>query len=445
MNRCRPRMRMLTVLALVGSLLSLLMAFGTVESARSRIGEAPRSDLLASRAMSAGTSPGPALFPGTAQDTVVPANPALLTKKLTTSELKKFQPNEIGWIPVLEYHVITTDPARESDQFVRTAEHMRQDLQFLYDHDFHVIPMRELVRNQITAPPGKHPVVLTFDDASASQFRWSKAANGAITIDPTTAIGVLESFFVAHPDFGRGGFFAVLPFNCFADGSPFSTLDDCTDKLTWMANNGYEIGLHTIGHQDLRNVSDDEFQRQIGENVLWLDERVHGSGNMSRVIAMPFGDYPDGVTHQAQRQMMRDGFTYKGVHINLEGALLVGANPTESPSSATFDPIFIARIQAFKASLDQWFPAFANGTTSLYTSDGNPGTVTVPAAIPADLAMQFNASVIIQSGKALIRYDSASGQTGTLPFNGGSLAIGIDHSAVRERSGDLLASCRTWT
>ncbi|MGI8482939.1 MAG: polysaccharide deacetylase family protein, partial [Thermomicrobiales bacterium] len=307
---------------------------------------------------------------------------AIPAGKLTPNDLKTLQPNEIGWIPVMEYHAFTTDPAKESDQFVRTAAHLREDLQFLYEHDFYVIPMRELVRNEITAPAGKHPVVLSFDDGISSQFRWKSDAAGKRGIDPDSAMGVLEDFFAKHPDFGRGGFFAVLPFNCFADGTTDNTADDCTGKLTWMAANGYEIGLHTIDHQDLHDVSDDEFRRQIGENVIWVDERVQGAGNMSRVLVMPFGDYPNRDRHQTQRRMMREGFTYKGVNIKLEGALLVGANPTESPSSATFDPIFIARIQAFKESLDQWFPEFERGAISLYTSDGNPDVVTLPTTIP---------------------------------------------------------------
>lgn len=354
----------------------------------------------------------PAPAPTTTNATAAAPSAVANASKLTPEELKTYQPNEIGWIPVMEYHVITTDPAGEADQFVRTADHMREDLQFLYDHDFYVIPMRELVRNEITAPPGKHPVVLTFDDATASQFRWDDV-NGKRVVDPDTAIGVLESFFAEHPDFGKGGFFAVLPNNCFADGTKYNTMDDCTDKLVWMAENGYEIGLHTLVHQDMLDVSDEEFKEQIGGDALWVDERVQGPGNMSRVLALPFGNYPDREKHPEQRRMMREGFTYNGVEIKLEGALMVGANPTESPSSATYDPVFIARIQAFKDSLDLWFPQFASGAVSLYTSDGNPDVISVPSEIPGDLDGQFDADLILASGKELVHYDVETGTVAT--------------------------------
>jgi len=445
----RGPLRKIALLALLGCMLPLVAACGSAESESFVSWEPADIDRpLGTPAIDQMNTPEPAVvLQVTPQVTDVGADvdvgaivPSISTPKasvatpasaLSTDELKSFHPNEIGVIPVMEYHVITTDPQKESDQFVRTADHLREDLQFLYDHNFYVIPMRALVRSEITAPAGKHPVVLTFDDATASQFRWSKDANGTIALDPNTAIGILEEFFAGHPDFGRGGFFAVLPSNCFTDDTPHNTMNNCTDKLTWMAKHGYEIGLHTLQHEDLLDVTDDEFQRQIGENVIWVDERVSGPGNMSRVLAMPFGNYPDRDKHQAQRQMMRAGFTYKGVHIKLEGALLVGANPTESPSSEAFDPIFIARIQAFKESLDLWFPQFEQGTVSLYTSDGDPDTVWVPNVIPDDLAGQFSADRIVQSGKKLIRYDDEkSGEVARFSqYSGKFCEIGNDRTA----------------
>ena len=92
---------------------------------------------------------------------------------------------------------------------------------------------------------------------------------------------------------------------------------------------------------------------------------------------------------------------------------MVGANPTESPSSATYDPVFIARIQAFKDSLDLWFPQFASGAVSLYTSDGNPDVISVPSEIPGDLDGQFDADLILASGKELVHYDVETGTVAT--------------------------------
>jgi hypothetical protein len=254
-------------------------------------------------------------------------------------------------------------------------------------------------------------VILTFDDASSSQFRWDEQSAGIRAIDPNTAMGVLEGFFQAHPDFGRGGQFAVLPFNCFADGTPLNTIEDCPDKLRWMAANGYEIVNHTAGHQDMLDITDEEFKFQIGDPIIWLNGIIQGDANMMDVVVMPFGNYPSKDLHPEQREMMRNGFTYEGHEIQVKAAFMVGANPTESPSSTAYDPIFIARIQAFEASLDQWFGWLEDGNTIPYVSDGDPLTVTIPDPVPDSLAGQFDPDFIVADGHTLVQYDPETGES----------------------------------
>lgn len=333
----------------------------------------------------------------------VTPSPAASLSALATQQLERLQPNELGAIPVLQYHVITTDESDESDPFVRTADHFREDLQWLYDHGFYVISTRSFVENRIAAPVGKRPVLLTFDDTTASQFRWVDDGAGR-TIDADSAVGVLEAFFADHPDFGRGGQFAVLPHNCFADDTPLNTLDDCPEKLRWLAANGYEIVNHTAGHQDLLDVPDDVFVRELGEPIAWLDAIVEGEANFMEAVVMPYGNYPSRDLHPEQREMMRNGFDYEGRAISIRAAFMVGANPTESPSSAEYDPLFIARIQANAESLDQWFGMIEDGEILIYVSDGNPDGITIPDPVPASLEDQFDPELIEAAGHELIRY-----------------------------------------
>ncbi|MGN6030135.1 MAG: polysaccharide deacetylase family protein [Thermomicrobiales bacterium] len=339
----------------------------------------------------------------------VPATPPA-SASLTAAQRRAMLPNELGFVPVMQYHVITTDPALEADPFIRTAENMRRDLRFLHEQGFFVISMRDFLANEIAAPAGKKPVLLTFDDATASQFRWIEDANGGRIIDPDTALGVLEAFFAEHPDFGKGGMFAILPYNCFADGTPGNTLADCDAKLDWLATNGYEVANHTMTHANLHDVSDETFMDEVGGMERWLQEHASGPGVLSGVLVMPFGMYPDRDLHPWQRVMMRDGFDYEGERIVIAGAFLVGANPTESPSSADYDHIFIARIQANAESLDLWFPMFARGEVSLYVSDGDPSTMTVPNPLPADLEGQLDPAAIAAQGHTLLRYDVTTGE-----------------------------------
>lgn len=353
-----------------------------------------------------------ATTPVTPTSTPAPATPARETQgaALTPEERLLHQPNELAAIPVLEYHVITTDESKEADPFTRTADHMREDLQWLYDHDFYVITTREFIENRISAPAGKRPVLLSFDDGHASQFRWTDTGDNVRLIDPDTAMGVLEAFFREHPDFGRGGQFAVLSFNCFADGTTLNTIEDCPDKLRWMAANGYELVNHTAGHQDLLDVTDEEFAFQVGDPILWLNDIVQGDANLMDVIVMPYGNYPSRDLHPEQREMMRNGFTYEGHEIQLRGAFMVGANPTESPSSSEYDPLFIARIQAYQESLDHWFGTIDDGDILIHVSDGNPETITIPDPVPNSLVDQFDPDTVVSEGHQLIRYAPDTGQ-----------------------------------
>lgn len=329
--------------------------------------------------------------------------PAAPVQRLTTDQLLTYQPNELGVIPVLQYHVFVTDPT-VIDDYTVTIETFNAHLTWLYDHDFYVIPMADFIQNTIAAPPGKHPVVLTFDDASAGQFRFIKGRDGTLVPDPDSAVGAMEAFFIKHPDFGRGGFFAVLPFNCFAEPNEPDQMPYCERKLTWLSEHGYEVGNHTAGHQDLLDVSDERFMSEVGDAVIWLDERVPEPGNLSQVVVMPYGNYPDADMHQEQRRMMREGFAYKGRDIRIEAAFMVGANPAQSPSSTLWDPIWIPRIQTFDEVTEYWFTAFEDGSVILYASDGSPDTVTVPDPLPPLLEGELDPNLISESEKELIQY-----------------------------------------
>ncbi|MBA2288991.1 MAG: polysaccharide deacetylase family protein [Chloroflexia bacterium] len=339
----------------------------------------------------------------------VPAATPDANQVTTADQRRHAQPNELGVIPILQYHLFTTDPSAE-DYLTRPIDDFRADLQWLYDHDFHVISMSDRVRDEISAPAGKHPVVLSFDDSGASQFRMIEQPDGSLVIDPNSAVGAMELFFSTHPDFGRGAFFAILNFNCFANPTEPDQWQYCDRKVQWLADNGYEIGNHTIDHQDLLDISDEEFQRQLGEAWAWIEQNVPEAGQLPSVIAMPYGNYPDGDLHQAQRDMLRDGFMHQGEWRVMEGSLMVGSEPAPSPSSATWDKVWIPRIQAFDDELARWLPMFENGGVILYTSDGNPDTVMIPDPLPTWLDGTLDPDLIAASGKTLVQYDPGTGE-----------------------------------
>jgi peptidoglycan/xylan/chitin deacetylase (PgdA/CDA1 family) len=299
------------------------------------------------------------------------------------------QPNELGQVLILEYHVFTTDPAQEG-QWVRTISDFRADLEWLYEHDFAIVPLRDVYLNQIAAPRGKHPVVLTFDDGTAGQFRFLPQPDGTLRVDPNSAVGVMEAMFAAHPDFGRGGHFAVLPFNCFhvpdePDQTPY-----CQAKLRWLDAHGYGVGNHTTGHTDLRDVDDATFKSTIADAITWADAAApHASAD---ILTMPFGNYPDAEKHPEQVRWLHDGFTYEGKPVHLLGTLMVGGGLAPSPVSVVWNPYKVPRIQASDDVLAYWRHYCEENEDLLYTSDGDPTTITVPRHPPPQLQGAFDAS-----------------------------------------------------
>jgi hypothetical protein len=327
------------------------------------------------------------------------------TNPLTAEQLAQFKPNELGAIPVFEYHEITSDEAK-ADQFNRPVSKFKEDLQWLYDHNFFIIPMRDLITNSINAPAGKHPAVLSFDDSTVGQFRYEISDDGTTrTLDPDSAVAIMEEFFAAHPDFGRGGFFSVLPNNCF-DWQEDRIFDEqtplCQDKLKWLLDHDYEIGNHTYEHQSLLDVDNDVFKHQIGEAIVAL--QAMAPEIQADILNMPFGEYPDSAKHPQQWQWLREGFDYNEKQIKIIGAVTTGNQPSYAPVSTNWDPMFVYRIATCDCpgGISTWFPQFEAQPELLYTSDGNPSFVTVPKQLPANLAGTFDPNKA--EGKQIVQY-----------------------------------------
>jgi peptidoglycan/xylan/chitin deacetylase (PgdA/CDA1 family) len=332
------------------------------------------------------------------------------TTMLTAAQRRALAPNELGVVPVLMYHDIIDVPVTDV-AYTRTLDDFRAELQRLYDANYHVVPLEDFIRNQMDVPAGKHPVVLTFDDGIANQFRFLIADDGTTEVDPTSAVGVLEAFFAEHPDFGRGGFFAVPPSTCFdwtAAGAEPEQTPYCAEKLAWLLENGYEVGNHTYDHADLLDLDDATFQEKVGAGTTLLQAEARGV--RADILAMPFGNYPDTEEHPQQREWLRNGFEYDGTTVTFIGALMVGANPAVSPVSTEWDPFFIARIQAYDGEFGstEWLDLLAADPGQLYTSDGNPGTITIPTDLPPALAGTFDEEKA--GDTVVIRYDPATGE-----------------------------------
>ncbi len=345
----------------------------------------------------------------------VPTKPVVTGEVLTPEQLQDYQPNELGYVPVLMYHNVVQEYTDEErgDVLFRTEDELRGDLQWLYDHDFYAITLREYIENRITAPAGKHPVVLTFDDSRPNQFYYDVADDGTPTLDPHSVVAILEDFFATHPDFGHAALFAILPIHCFDYEEPSQT-PFCQQKLQWLVDNGYEVANHTWDHQDLTDVSTDVFLQKVGDTIEFVQQNT-GQLDASEALILPYGNFPDtDVNPDALQEWkwIRNGFDYNGQQYQLWTVVAAGAEPAPSPNSTTFDEMSIARIGGKNEPgpgegnlfLDFWFGQFESRPDLLYTSDGNPDTITVPEDLPPEQQGTLDVEKIESSGKQLIQY-----------------------------------------
>ncbi|MEZ4507372.1 MAG: polysaccharide deacetylase family protein, partial [Thermomicrobiales bacterium] len=299
-----------------------------------------------------------------------PTQPIVTGQILSPDQLAEFQPNELGSVPVFMYHNIIQEYSSdepEGDVLYRTEEELRADLQWLYDHNFYIIPYREFVENRISAPAGKHPAVLVFDDSRPNQFYYDIAADGSVTIDPHSAIGILEDFFSTHPNFGHTAMFAIIEIWCFDYEAPEQT-PYCQQKLQWLVDNGYEVANHTKDHQDLSDVTTDIFMEKVGGTTLWLQQQT-GQESATGAVVLPYGLFPDtDINPEAldQWKMARHGFEYNGQQVQLISLLAAGAEPAPSPNSINFPtPI---RSPASEPKMSHWK---AKGISSSTTGSVN--------------------------------------------------------------------------
>jgi hypothetical protein len=305
--------------------------------------------------------------------------------------------NELGSVPVMMYHVVKPDAKGEYDQ---TGEEFKGELERMHKAGFVPITTRQLVEGDIDIPAGKHPVVMTFDDSSPGQIQIG--ADGKPTAD--SAIGILEAFSAANPDFPATASFYV---NSDAFNDP--------KAVPWLVENGYEVGLHTMTHINLKQSSETTIQKELAGNAAEI-KAAAPDADTDWTLALPLGIGP------ANKSLIHSG-EYEGKTYKIIGALLVGANPAKSPFNGDFDPYAIARIRSgpkgakgvdFDSSY--WLDQLDEGKWTAYTSDGDPSKISYPSTSKTTLGSEF-------SGKAN-KYDpdggTSSGSTSSPKPSSGS-------------------------
>jgi peptidoglycan/xylan/chitin deacetylase (PgdA/CDA1 family) len=286
-------------------------------------------------------------------------------------------PNELGRIPVVEYHLIGAEEGR----WTRTPENFRKDLELLYSRGYRPVSLRDMAEKRIDLPAGTSPVVFTFDDASPGQFAYIEE-NGELRIDPRSAVGVWLDFAREHPGWENRAVFCMLS-GAEAGRSFFGNKGIEGQKTEWrhrkvqfLAEQGFELCNHTLWHANLARYGDDVVQEQIARLQLAVDSAV--PGYRIRSFALPLGEWPKN-RELARRGSWTDPKTGKTTTYEHDVVLLVAGGPTRSPHDPEYDGMRVMRVQVWADELQKTLDRLDRERTR-YVSDGDPGSVARPAA-----------------------------------------------------------------
>jgi hypothetical protein len=282
------------------------------------------------------------------------------------------QPNELGRIPVLEYHLIGDKDAR----WERERGQFRKDLELLYARGYRPISASELVDKKIDLPRGLSPVVFTFDDASPGQFRYIEK-NGQLEIDPGSAVGMWLDFAKQHPDWKNKAVWCMLS-GAEAGRSFFGNKGIEGQKTEWrhrkvkfLHDQGFELCNHTLWHAQLVKYPDAFVQEQIARLQLAVDSAV--PGYRIRTFALPLGLWPKNRA-LAEKGSWKDSKSGRVITYDHDVILEVSGGSNVSPHDPAFNPLSVDRVQVYAKELQKTLD-YLDKSGRRYISDGNPGTV----------------------------------------------------------------------
>jgi peptidoglycan/xylan/chitin deacetylase (PgdA/CDA1 family) len=284
-------------------------------------------------------------------------------------------PNEMGRVPILEYHLIGE---RESQWMVERG-HFRRQLELLYERGYRPITVAELVDRKFNLPAGMSPVVFTFDDASPSQFSYIEK-DGKLEVDPNSVVGIWLDFNKKHPDWGKKATFCMLP--AASSGHAFFG-DKGIDgqktawrfqKVRFLAEQGFELCNHTLWHANLGKYSDEVVQEQIARGVMAIDSAV--PGYKVRTFALPLGVWPKN-RELARTGSWKDPKSGRVVRYDFDAILEVSGGPARSPADPKFDAHRLPRVIVYAKELEKVLDQLDKpGIAARYVSAGKGG---VPA------------------------------------------------------------------
>lgn len=306
------------------------------------------------------------------RDTTIAAAPTPAITVAVSAEGDTLPPNELGRIPILEYHLIGDSAAR----WMRERNQFKKDLEWLYARGFRPVNMIDVLDRKIDLPRGQSPVVLVFDDASPSQFKYIEQ-NGNLEIDPNSGVGILLDFNKKHPDWKNKAVFCMLSGaeagrSFFGDkGIEGQRTEWRHRKVKFLADQGFELCNHTLWHAQLSKYPDAFVQEQIARLQLAVDSAV--PGYRIRTFALPLGLWPKN-RPLAWQGSWTDPKSRRTITYSHDAVLEVSGGPARSPYDPQFDGHSLPRVQVNQKEMEQSIDRL-DRTKTRYVSDGDPNHV----------------------------------------------------------------------
>jgi peptidoglycan/xylan/chitin deacetylase (PgdA/CDA1 family) len=273
--------------------------------------------------------------------------------------------NELGKVLVLEYHRLGYPELR----YQRTPDNLRADLERLYQSGYYPVNFIDIIHGLPNVPPGKKPIVLTFDDSDISQFR----VLDDNTIDADSAIGIIFDFHSQHPqEWPTKATFFVLGNDTPSYYSIFGQPEWAKAKVKLLVDLGMEVGSHTVSHTDLSTATAERIYWELAVSQHILEDMIPGYQVQS--LSVPFGGFPYTLEFLKAGQWDNLSYTYTA-----NAAAWGGANV--SPFDPDFEPYHISRLEVTATSIDHWLTYFDLNPHEYFVADGDPSRVTAPQQV----------------------------------------------------------------
>lgn len=293
--------------------------------------------------------------------------------------------NELGRVPILMYHSVGEYNTKYDKHGLNiTPATFRKHMELLHKDGFYPVNMRDVVEGTLDVPAGKTPVVLTFDDARGSQFRYR--ADGSI--DPDCVIGILEE---CHRKWGddwqRKAVFYVLPASKY-NPTPFWQAGKSEEKIRFLADNGYEVANHSTSHRPLNRLSEKDLKWEVTFAQEYF-KKISPKVTMD-TMAVPYGIYPK---TKAGRQLLLDNGN--------KCVLMAWGGASYAPDDKRFDRGAVLRIGNDPGEIERWIAGLVKARRQkfegmrTYISDGDPSTLTVPQSMAKYLAKPTGPEIIV--------------------------------------------------